>query len=108
MTAALVSFGASAALVALFNVEGVRRWRALPGAHWTERAAALYPVRFSAMIYLWLCPIAASLCLCLTGRYRLIPEAALAAYLGGVAGTYPLGRQIMPWLKPARWLHLVG
>jgi len=100
---------AAAALVWLLNMVALIRFRRAKEAHWTERARRLYPARVAAVISVWILPLDLAL-----GQQLAWPSltphwmlAALAAWVGAVAGTYPFEREVAPWLRPRTWLRTV-
>ena len=83
-------------------------WRRSAGRHWTERARLLWPARRSAGFNLWL--LAANLVL---AGLVLDPEvnilfSALPGFLGAVAGSYFMSRELCPEVRFKSWLHLVA
>jgi len=103
-------FVAAAALVCLANWLGLIPWRRAAHAHWAERARLLWPARATAVINIFILPIA------LPFVQRLVWPGATdawllhggAAALGALAGSYPFDRELYPRLTPRDWLHQVA
>lgn len=73
-------------------------WRRSRGAHWTEQARLLYPVRAGARSNLWVIPLVIAF-----GGLLYQPEtptlwvfAGVAAAVGALAGTLPMDRETIP------------
>jgi Zn-dependent protease with chaperone function len=84
-------------------------WRRSAGAHWTERARALYPARAAIAWNTWLIPANCVLAgiLCFPQSKPWWPLFAVAAWLGANLGNYPFNQEIFPWLKFKRWVQQV-
>ncbi len=100
---------AACLMAALANWAGLIAWRRAAGAHWTERARLLWPVRFTAGINVLLIPVILN-----QTHWFLSPETAhwwisdgFSSYLGALLGCYPLDREIFPQLNFKNWRHQV-
>ena len=100
---------AACLMAALANWAGLVAWRRATGAHWTERARLLWPVRFTAGINIFLIPV-----ILYHAHWFLFPETAywwisdgIASFLGALLGCYPLDREIFPQLNFKNWRHQV-
>jgi tetratricopeptide (TPR) repeat protein len=106
---AFIHFVAACLMAALANWAGLIPWRRTAGAHWTERARLLWPVRFTAGINVFLIPVILS-----QAHWLLFPETAqwwicdgIASFLGALLGCYPFDREIFPQLDFRNWWHQV-
>jgi len=106
----LIYFLAGFALAAGMNGLAAIPWRRLSGAHWSERARLLFPVRRSAAANLIFIPG-----ICAAASAAAFPDApisllwwAVAAFPGAIFGTFPLNREILPHLTFRDWLHEVS
>lgn len=94
------------------NWLGLHAWRRAAGAHWTERARLLWPVRVTAAANVFLLPIL--LMLAEAWRFPDLQhwelQNGLAACAGALLACYPLDRVLYPQLTFRSWLHqaLVG
>ncbi len=84
-------FLVAAGLAWALNSLSLRPFRRVKEAHWTERARVLWPARAGAATAVWILPVDVVL-----GQRLLWPEeappwllAALVAWLGTLAATYP-------------------
>src|SRR5215469_701667 len=101
-----------ALLIALgINWLGLRAWRTVKDAHWTEGARKLFPIRRSASLNTWLIPTVWGLTLLLTfpqaQQPGLLASAVVLGWVGVVTGTYPLDKEIFPQFRFAQWFRYV-
>ncbi len=106
----LTVFAAAALATGGLNWLALIPWRRAAGAHWTERARRLYPVRVSAVLNQWLVPAN-----CVLAQRLLVPEAhtpwlaaALFGWAGAVVGSYPFDREIFPGMAWRGWLQYIA
>jgi Zn-dependent protease with chaperone function len=102
---AMAHFVAAGLLMALANWTGLLAWRRAAGAHWTERARLLWPVRCTAAFGVVVIPF-----LLMQVHGYLLPAFepnwivdAVASFGGALLGSYPLDRQVYPQLDFGRW-----
>jgi Zn-dependent protease with chaperone function len=105
MIFAPLAFLVATVVTATCNFLEMIPWRRAAGAHWTERARALYPARVSRQMNLL--GITAGLAL-LCAHYA--PEIAwqwfaVAAVLGITLGGFPMDRALDPGLTFRRWVE---
>ena len=93
-------------LVAALDFLASARWRKSRHLHWAERARLIFPARRTTPVNLFLLAI----CAVFFGWYHsagyspaLIPF-ALAAFVGGILGAFPLERTLFPELTLRAWL----
>ncbi len=99
----------AALLVWLINWMELIPFRRAKDFHWTERARVLYPARVGAAASVWLLPISVALAQSLLSRAAM-PHwllAAVAAWFGALAGTYPFDHEVLPWLDGRAWFRHV-
>lgn len=104
-----IHFIAAFCASAIANWIGLIPWRKSAGAHWTERARILWPVRFTAAINVLLIPVIFfefQSALTPRGENWWIANGA-AAFLGAVLGTYPFDREVFPRLDFREWRRQV-
>jgi Zn-dependent protease with chaperone function len=103
----IIHFVAAGLLMVLANWSGAISWRRAAGAHWTERARLLWPVRFTAGLNVFLIPALLNQA---HWVFFPIPEPAwlingLAAFLGALLGCYPFEHEMFPQLDFKKWRH---
>lgn len=102
----VLHFSAAWLMAVAANWLGLIRWRRAVGAHWTERARLLFPVRVTASLNILLIPgILNQL------HFLLFPQlarwwlsGAITSFLGAVLGCYYLDHAIFPQLNLTKWL----
>lgn len=102
----LVAFAGGAALTWACDTLELIPWRRAHAAHWSERARLIHPARVGAVITESAIPLLAlviGLHLGLRDRWLTI---LAGAYLGAMAGRWPLSRALVPDLTPRAWLRL--
>ncbi len=95
---------ASALLAFLLHFLALHGWRRSVGAHWSERARALYPAYAGARLYFWLFPLV--LVVLRRTYWPQWPDSFLeyfAVILGTTAATWPLRRAVSPDLSFGLW-----
>jgi len=104
---AAVSFIAAFLLSCALNWVALIPWRRSAGAHWTERARRLFPVRASAMLNSWLLAANAGIAMQLIrGEATLLwSPAALAAWFGAAMSDYLTDRRIWQELPFQSWAN---
>jgi Zn-dependent protease with chaperone function len=108
--AVIGSFGAAFLLSWGLNWLALIPWRRSAGQHWTERARILYPVRAGAAVNMYFVP---AICF-LSGRILWREDALLSClsgifgFTGAVAGTYPMSREMFPWVRFRGWFQQVS
>jgi Zn-dependent protease with chaperone function len=101
----VINFSAAAGMAWLCNSFGLRAWRRADGAHWTERARLLWPVRMTAAINIVLIPIL----LHILTFWKLDPyhewPVTAAAVAGAMMGNFAIARAMFPELSFRAWLR---
>ena len=100
-------FVASFLGVAGLNSIGMRSWRMSKGAHWTQRARLLWPVRkTSALMVLYVPALVTALStLALEASTGGLVLRALCGFVGAVGGCWFLNKEMFPELRFRQWLH---
>jgi tetratricopeptide (TPR) repeat protein/Zn-dependent protease with chaperone function len=106
---AFIHLVAACLMAALANWAGLIPWRRATGAHWTERARLLWPVRLTAGINVFLIPV-----VLFQAHWLLFPGTSqwwisdgIASFMGALLGCYPFDREIFPQLGFRNWWHQV-
>jgi Zn-dependent protease with chaperone function len=106
----LACFLAAGVVVYSLNWLALIPWRRTAGAHWTERARVLYPVRVAAKLNVVCIPanIVLASVLLFPGDKTFFCLAAVAGLVGTMLGTYSFDREVFPWMEFRDWLHEVA
>lgn len=102
------AFLVSALLCWRFNQLELIPWRRTAGAHWTERARAIYPARIARELNVLFIPAgwAFGSLVWAPGRSWLL--ATGCAFFGALLGSFPMDRVLYPGLGFASWTQQVA
>ena len=105
-----LNFAAAALLAFGINWLMLIPWRRSAGAHWSERARILWPIRQTAAANIWLMPVCLAILEWAMNRQAPVWTCVLGGFggmLGAIAGTYPLDRETFPRTTFVDWRRIV-
>jgi Zn-dependent protease with chaperone function len=84
-------------------------WRRTAAQHWTERARKLYPILVGTKLMIFYLPAMSILvgCILRIGDSLSLGALGVGGWLGALAGTYPIDREIRPRIRLRSWLHQI-
>lgn len=108
MVPLLVAFAGAAALTWVCDTLELIPWRRAKAAHWSERARRIHAARVGAVITESAIPFLALVIGLHLGIGDRWPVLVVSAYLGSLAGRWPLSRALVPDLTLRKWLRLTA